>query len=75
MSLDILKQRVDHTICARCRRKFKAGDRVTPAYIILNPDARDPQTKMRAAEMSGEFELVHASCADPSLNGNVLITS
>jgi len=73
MSLDVLKQRVDHTTCARCRKKFKAGDRALPAYIILDPDGRDPVTKMRGAEMSGEFELVHASCADPSLDGKVVL--
>jgi hypothetical protein len=66
---------VDHTTCARCRKKFKAGDRALAAMIIANPDTRDPATKMRVAEMSGEFELVHASCADPSLDGKMIITT
>lgn len=73
MSVDVLRQRVDHTTCARCRKRFKAGDRVLTAMIIKNPDARDPATKMRAAEMSGEFELVHASCADTALDGKLII--
>lgn len=73
MPLDILNQRVDHTTCARCRKKFKAGDRVLAAMIVKNPDARDPATSMRAAEMSGEFEMVHASCTDTALDGKLII--
>jgi hypothetical protein len=73
VSLDILNQRVDHTVCARCRKKFKAGDRSLTAMIIKNPDARDPVTRLRAAEMSGAFELVHASCGDTALDGKLII--
>lgn len=74
-SFDILKQRVSHRTCARCRKNFKAGDRIVPAYIVENPDTRDPVTKELAAKMSGEFEFVHASCSDPSLNGSAIITT
>ncbi len=72
-TLDILHQRVDHTTCARCRKKFKAGDRAIMAMIIKNPDGRDPVTKMRGAEMADEFELVHASCSDTALDGKLII--
>lgn len=75
MSLDILKQRVAHTMCARCRKLFKAGDRMTPAYIVKNPNTRNPETKQLAAEIADEFEFVHASCADPTLEGGIVITS
>lgn len=75
MSLDVLRQRVSHTTCAKCRKAFKAGDRIIPAYIVLNPDTRNPTTQELAAEMSGEFEFVHASCVDPSLEGRVLVTA
>ena len=75
MGLDILKQRVSHTTCARCRQKFKAGDRIIPAYIVENPDTRDPVTKELAAKMTGDFEFVHASCADPSLDGRLVVTA
>lgn len=75
MGLDILKQRVSHTTCARCRKDFKAGDRIIPAHIVENPNTRDPVTRERAAKMTGEFEFVHASCADPSLDGKMIITS
>jgi hypothetical protein len=73
MSADLLHQRVDHTTCARCRKKFKAGDRVLAAMIILDPDTRDPISKMRSAQMSNDFELVHAACADPTLEGGKVI--
>lgn len=75
MGLDVLRPRVSHTTCARCRKKFKAGDRAMPAYIIKNPDTRDPQTQELAIEMTGEFEFVHASCLDPSLDGKVIVTT
>jgi hypothetical protein len=51
-----------------------AGDRMVIAYIIMNPNTRNPQTKELAAEVGEEFEFVHASCGDPSLEGKVIIT-
>jgi len=69
VNVELTKQRVDHTTCARCRRKFAVGNRICVAMIVENPDAVDPHTLQRAAQMAGEFELVHASCADPSLTG------
>ena len=75
MNLDILKPRVSHTTCARCRKQFKAGDRALPAYIIKNPNTRDPQTQELSIEMTGEFEFCHASCVDPSLDGRLVVTT
>jgi hypothetical protein len=75
MGLDVLRPRVSHTTCARCRKLFKAGDRAMPAYIIKNPNTRDPQTQELAIEMTGEFEFVHASCVDPSLDGKAILTT
>lgn len=60
-------------MCARCRKQFKAGDRAFPAYIIKNPNTRDPHTQELAIEMTGEFEFVHASCMDPALDGKAII--
>lgn len=74
MPLQIFHQRVPHTTCARCRQAFKAGDRVTPAHIILDPNARDPQTREMGIQMGGEFEFVHASCLDPALDGRIVVT-
>ena len=39
------------------------------AMIVEKPDAIDPKTLQRAAQMAGEFEMVHASCEDFQLNG------
>lgn len=75
MNSDLLRQRVSHTTCARCRKLFKAGDRVQQAFIVLNPDTRNPATQERVAEMSMESEFVHASCLDPSLDGRVILAS
>lgn len=75
MALDICRQRVPLTTCARCRKPFKAGDRALPAYIILNTQVRHPETRELVSEMSGDFEFVHASCVDPSLDGRLLVTT
>jgi len=75
MPVNTLNQRVPHTTCARCRKLFKAGDRVMPAHIIYDPNARDPQTQEMGIHMSGEFEFVHASCVDPGLDGRIVVTT
>jgi len=74
MALETFNQRVPHTMCARCRKPFKAGDRVVPAHIVYNPNARDPQTQEMGIQMAGEFEFIHAACSDPSLEGRVLVS-
>jgi proline dehydrogenase len=75
VALDVLRPRVSHTTCARCRKLFKAGERAIPAYIIMNPNTRDPQTQELSIQMSGEFEFVHASCVDPMLDGRLVVTT
>ncbi len=73
--MDILRQRVPLSTCARCRKDIKPGDRVLPAYIVKNAKVRHPETKELVSEMSGEFEFVHASCSDPTLDGKVILTT
>jgi len=73
MSLDVLKQRVPLSACARCRKAIQAGDRVLPAYIVKTAKMRHPETKELVSELSGDFEFVHASCSDPTLEGKVII--
>ena len=47
---------------------------MTPAYIVKNPNTRDPATRQQlSAEPAAEFEFVHASCADPALEGRIVI--
>lgn len=72
---DILRQRVALTMCARCRKDIKPGDRVIPAYIVQKT-GRNPQTKDIGAWIGDDFEFVHASCTDTALNGtSILLTS
>jgi hypothetical protein len=72
--LDVMRQRVPLDTCARCRKTIKPGERVMPAYIVVKSKVRHPETKELVSEMSGEFEFVHGSCADPYLDGKVIIT-
>ena len=74
MGIDILRQRVALDTCARCRKKFKPGDRAMPAYIVLATNVRHPETKHLVSQMSEEFEFVHAVCVDPSLDGKLIIS-
>jgi hypothetical protein len=60
--------RVESDVCARCRKKFREGDRLTQAFIVertgLNPNnLRDP-----GVFLSAEFELVHIRCEDADLS-------
>jgi hypothetical protein len=70
--MDPHRQRVPLTMCARCRKQFKAGDRVLTAMIIQKI-GYNPETKDVGAFLGGDFELVHASCPDPGLEGKVII--
>lgn len=72
--MDILRQRVPLTICARCRKTIKPGDRVIIAYIVQKI-GRNPETMDVGAWIGEDFEFVHASCADTALNGSSLITT
>lgn len=72
--MDILRQRVALTTCARCRKKFIPGDRVLPAYIIQKV-GRNPEGRDMGAFIGEDFEFVHASCADPTLEGKVILTT
>lgn len=73
MSLDVCQQRVPLSQCARCRKAFKPGDRALPAYIVLGVNVRHPETKELVSQLSGDFEFVHAACADPSLEGRLVL--
>lgn len=65
-----LQKRVDDNTCAACRKKFMSGHRVQQVYIIINPDAINPQkVTERGLELGMDSEFVHARCDDPFLNG------
>jgi len=66
-----LTQKTPTTECARCHRKFSPGDRVFPAYIVTKI-GRNMETQDMGAWLSEDFELVHASCPDPALEGKII---
>lgn len=67
-----LRQRVPTTLCARCRTLLKPGDRVTVAYIVQKV-GRNIESKDMGAWLGEDFELIHAACTDPQLDGKVLV--
>lgn len=71
MALDILRQRVAATTCARCRRDFSPGDRVVTAFIVVGK-GRNPSTKSVETMLGEEFELAHVDCRDTSLSGRLI---
>lgn len=65
-----VQKRVPDHICARCRRPFNVGDRAHWAFIILDPNARNPERiTERGLEMGTDHEFVHVDCEDPQLEG------
>jgi hypothetical protein len=69
---EVLHQRVPLTMCARCRKQLRPGDRVLTAMIIQKV-GYNPETKDVGAFLGADFELVHASCPDPALEGKILV--
>ena len=67
-----LNQKVPTTLCAVCRKFFNPGDRVITVFIVQKT-GHNMETKDMGAWIGADFELMHASCADPSLEGNVII--
>lgn len=73
MSLDVLRQRVPATKCARCRKDFVPGDRVGTAFIVVGK-GRNPSTKSIDTMLGEDFELAHIDCRDTSLSGKLITT-
>jgi hypothetical protein len=58
--------------CAKCRKPFKKGDRVTMIFIIQSTGF-NPTTREVGSWLGEEFELAHAMCEDTSLSGTLII--
>ena len=66
-----LCQKTPTSQCAVCHRSFMPGDRVLPVYIVQQV-GRNMETKDIGAWLGGDFELMHAACADPGLEGRII---
>ena len=62
-----LKAHVDSTVCGKCRRALRKGDRVQIAHIVEDPAGVDPGTFRKGTVMAAEYEVVHVNCNDPLL--------
>lgn len=66
----LTKKRTDDNICARCRKPIEVGHRITPAYIVTDPRARNPNNALeKGLELGTDLEFAHVDCKDPHLTG------
>jgi hypothetical protein len=64
---DHAKPRVSVETCARCRKKFERGNRVTYC-LIFDRAGRDPKNiAAMGVHLIHEYELIHIDCRDPFL--------
>lgn len=69
-----LRQKTPTTECAVCHKPFMPGDRVVSIFIVQKV-GRNMETKDVGAWLGEEFELAHAVCADPGLEGRIITAS
>lgn len=71
-----MQKRVDDNVCASCRRPLQPGHRVMPAYILLDPNARNPgRITERGLELGTDYEFAHVRCEDPFLDGKLIVSA
>ena len=70
-----MDQHVGFDTCGRCRKKFKLGERVMVAFIVeaVNVNPEMPTAGLQALISGNKGEMIHADCADPMLNGKVIL--
>lgn len=71
MSPPVLHPRHGTNICAKCRKPFKKGDRAMMVHIIMDTGF-NPSNREVGAWLSEEFELAHAMCDNPALEGQII---
>ena len=70
----VLQKRVADNVCAACRKPIEPGHRVNAAYIVLDPNARNPERiTERGLELGTDCEFTHSRCDDPFLDGKRII--
>ena len=66
----LVQKRVADNVCARCRKPIATGHRITAAYIVYDPNARNPdKITERGMELGVDHEFAHVDCEDPFLEG------
>jgi hypothetical protein len=60
--------------CVKCKHKFKAGDRVQMIYIVQGIGHAPHNQRELGAMLGEDFEMGHLECADPTLNGTVILS-
>lgn len=65
--------RCNTTTCVKCRRKFERGDRVQVVNIIDKIGGNPNNVREEGAWLTGEFELQHANCQDPTLDSTITV--
>ena len=60
--------------CMKCQRKLSSADRVIPAYIVEKTGVDPSDVRRFGAWLSGEFELIHVDCDNPSLDKMIVIS-
>lgn len=60
--------------CVVCRRLFSAGDRVSVCNIVARVGSNPSNPREVGSWLSGEFELAHVNCLNPSLDDSIVIS-
>ena len=64
---------VDTNVCGKCRKEFKRGNRVGPAYIFEGKGINPLNLGNSGVHLFAEFELVHIDCNDPFLKKGLVV--
>ena len=65
-----VQKKVSDNVCAACRRPIKRGHRIHHAFIVIDPNAFNPnKLTERGLELGTDCEFVHVRCDDPFLKG------
>ena len=66
-----LSARVPDYQCVRCKKRFVKGDRIIGPVFIVEGIGIDPETKNKAVQCAGEFEMSHYDCNEPGLSSGL----
>ena len=68
-----IQKRVPDNVCASCRKPILSGHRIQAAYIVVDPDARNPnRITEKGLQLGIDNEFTHVKCDDPYLRGKLV---